>query len=146
MIEYDELNESVNELKEQLSELAQKLDELEDSIESTVESAVEDAVEGAVSDAVEDALGDVSFNAPAAGTTLTTIRIIRTPLKENIIARFPANFSMESAARRPSVYFSFPPSGRTEILLSVGGFNTSSSVISRRISLETYLNGFLFFS
>ena len=30
MIEYDELNESVNELKEQLSELAQKLDELEE--------------------------------------------------------------------------------------------------------------------
>ena len=83
-------------------------------------------------------------NAPAASRTFTTIHRIRTPLKEKINAQLPANFAMESAARCPSVYFSFPLSGCTETLLSASRSNTSSSVISWRISFRTSFNSFLF--
>ena len=72
------------------------------------------------------------------------IQRIRTPVKEKINAQLPANFAMESAARCPSVYFSFSLSGLTEILLSASRFSTSSSVMSCRMSLSTSFNSFLF--
>ena len=72
------------------------------------------------------------------------IQRIRTPVKEKINAQLPANFAIESAARCPSVYFSFSLSGLTEILLSASRFSTSSSVMSCRMSLSTSFNSFLF--
>ena len=56
----------------------------------------------------------------------------------------PANFAMESAARCPSVYFSFSLSGLTEILLSASRFSTSSSDMSCWMSLRTSFRSFLF--
>ena len=51
---------------------------------------------------------------------------------------------LTAAARCPSVYLSFSVSGFTEILLSASRFSTSSSLISRRISLRTSFSSFLF--
>ena len=83
-------------------------------------------------------------NARAAITVFMTIHSTSPPVNEKINAQLPANFAMASAARCPSVYFSFPLSGLTEILLSASRFNTSSSVISWRISLSTSFSSFLF--
>ena len=83
-------------------------------------------------------------NAFDARIVLMTIHRISPPVKENINAQLPANFAIVSAARCPSVYFSFSFSGLTEILLSAKRFKTSSSVISCRMSFSTSFNNFLF--
>ena len=82
--------------------------------------------------------------ARTASTVFMTIHSTKPPVNEKINAQLPANLAMASAARCPSVYFSVPLSGLTEILLSASRFSTSSSVISRRISLSTSFNSFRF--
>ena len=83
-------------------------------------------------------------NAFAASSVLTSIHKISTPVKEKMNSQLPANLTMASAARRLRVYFSFSPARFSEILLSASRFSTSSSVISRRMSLRTSLKSLRF--